>query len=163
MKALAKERDRRYESAAALAADGERFLGHEPGGAGPPSAAYRLRKFVRRNPGPVAAAGLGVLALVVGVTRTPLGLFAADRAAAGEGLAKNEANDQKEKAVQAAAAERAANEQTQKRLGQIERGVEQFTRMLAGIDPNLEEKEGKPLYDQLRERAEAAADQLQAE
>ncbi|MCX7667161.1 MAG: serine/threonine protein kinase, partial [Gemmataceae bacterium] len=49
MKALAKERDRRYETANGFARDIERFLNHEPVSAGPPSAAYRLKKFVRRN------------------------------------------------------------------------------------------------------------------
>src|SRR5262249_51255461 len=56
MKALAKERDRRYESATAFAQDLERFLNHEPVAAGPPTAGYRLRKFLRRHRGPVAAA-----------------------------------------------------------------------------------------------------------
>src|SRR5262249_39801961 len=49
MKALAKERDRRYETANGFARDIERFLNHEPVLAGPPSASYRLRKFVERN------------------------------------------------------------------------------------------------------------------
>ena len=49
MKALAKERDRRYETASGFARDIERFLNHEPVAAGPPSASYRLRKFVRRS------------------------------------------------------------------------------------------------------------------
>ncbi|MBX9581919.1 MAG: protein kinase, partial [Gemmataceae bacterium] len=49
MRALEKDRGRRYESAAAFAADIDRFLHHEPVSAGPPSALYRVRKFVRRN------------------------------------------------------------------------------------------------------------------
>ena len=56
MKALAKERERRYESAIGLAQDVERFLNHEPVAAGPPTASYRLRKFVRRNRAQVMAA-----------------------------------------------------------------------------------------------------------
>jgi serine/threonine protein kinase len=44
MKALAKERNRRYETATGLAKDIERFLNREPVTAGPPSTAYRLRK-----------------------------------------------------------------------------------------------------------------------
>ena len=57
MKALGKERNRRYETAIALAQDIERFLNHEAVAAGPPSAAYRLRKFVRRNRAALATAG----------------------------------------------------------------------------------------------------------
>ena len=49
MKALEKERNRRYESAAALARDIEHHLNDEPVLAGPPSRAYRFRKFARRN------------------------------------------------------------------------------------------------------------------
>ena len=79
MKALAKERERRYASAVGLADDVERYLNHEPVSAGPPTAAYRLRKFVRRNRVQVAAAGLVLLALVLGVVGTTLGLIEARR------------------------------------------------------------------------------------
>ena len=79
MKALAKERQRRYESAIALAQDVERFTNHEPVSAGPPTAAYRLRKFVRRNRPQVVAASLVLLALVAGIVGTTLGLVEARR------------------------------------------------------------------------------------
>src|SRR5262249_25663333 len=49
MKALEKDRNRRYETASALAADVQRYLHDEPVQACPPSAWYRFRKFVRRN------------------------------------------------------------------------------------------------------------------
>ena len=49
MKALEKDRTRRYESANGLARDVERYLADEPVEACPPSAGYRLRKFVRRH------------------------------------------------------------------------------------------------------------------
>jgi serine/threonine protein kinase len=51
MKALEKERGRRYESASAFALDVQHFLAGEAVSAVPPSAGYRLRKFVRRNKG----------------------------------------------------------------------------------------------------------------
>ena len=56
MKCLEKDRDRRYETADGLAQDVERYLADEPVQARPPSVAYRVRKFVRRNRGPVLAA-----------------------------------------------------------------------------------------------------------
>lgn len=56
MKALEKDRQRRYESASALAADIERYLADQPVEACPPSAAYRLRKFARRNKATLTAA-----------------------------------------------------------------------------------------------------------
>jgi serine/threonine protein kinase/tetratricopeptide (TPR) repeat protein len=80
MKCLEKPRDRRYGSASDLARDVERFLANEPVEARPPSRAYRLRKFVRRNRVQVVAAGLVFLALVAGVVGTTVGLFRADAA-----------------------------------------------------------------------------------
>ena len=64
MKALEKDRERRYGSPSELAADLMRHLRNEPVLAGPPSAAYKARKFVRRHRVGVAFASLGVLALV---------------------------------------------------------------------------------------------------
>ena len=49
MKALEKDRNRRYETANALARDVERYLHDEPVLACPPSAWYRFRKFARRH------------------------------------------------------------------------------------------------------------------
>jgi tetratricopeptide (TPR) repeat protein len=58
MKALDKDRNRRYESASAFAADVQRYLHDEPVLACPPSAWYRLRKFGRRNRGRLAVAAM---------------------------------------------------------------------------------------------------------
>src|SRR5262249_28574703 len=77
MKCLEKDRSRGYETASALAADIQRYLADEPVLACPPSAGYRLRKFVRRNRGPVLAASFVVLALVAGVVGTTWGLVRA--------------------------------------------------------------------------------------
>jgi hypothetical protein len=51
LKALSKDRNRRYETANGFAGDIERFLAHKPVQAGPPSTTYRLKKFVQRNRG----------------------------------------------------------------------------------------------------------------
>src|SRR5665213_964832 len=56
LKAIEKDRVRRYESASAFAQDIERHLKFEPVMAAAPSARYRLRKFAQRNKGPMAAA-----------------------------------------------------------------------------------------------------------
>jgi serine/threonine protein kinase/tetratricopeptide (TPR) repeat protein len=80
MKALEKDRSRRYETANGLARDLERYLADEPVTAGPPSRRYRLGKFVRRNRGPVLAAALVLLALVGGVVGTTWGLVRAQEA-----------------------------------------------------------------------------------
>ncbi len=64
MKAIEKDRTRRYESATEFARDIERYLNHEPVTAGPPSVSYRLQKFVRRNRTGVAAAAIALFALI---------------------------------------------------------------------------------------------------
>ena len=79
MKALAKDRQRRYESPIAFAHDIERFLNHEPVSAGPPTAAYRFKKFVRRHRAPVLAASIVLVTLIVGIVGTTLGLIEANR------------------------------------------------------------------------------------
>src|SRR5213079_672422 len=70
MKTLEKDRNRRYETANGFAMDLQRYLNDEPVQACPPSAGYRLRKFVRRNKGPVLAASVVLLALAAGVAST---------------------------------------------------------------------------------------------
>jgi tetratricopeptide (TPR) repeat protein len=64
MRALEKDRNRRYESASAFAQDVQRYLNDEAVAACPPSAGYRLRKFVRRNRRPLVMAGVVVAALI---------------------------------------------------------------------------------------------------
>jgi len=66
MKCLEKDRSRRYETANGLAADIQRYLNTEPIIARPPSAAYRVQKFVRRNKLQVTAAAAVALALLLG-------------------------------------------------------------------------------------------------
>ncbi len=78
MKCLDKHRERRYETASALASDIQRYLADEAVEARPPSAAYRFQKFVRRNKGQVIAAGLVLLVLVGGVIGTSIGLVRAE-------------------------------------------------------------------------------------
>ncbi|MEE9503147.1 MAG: serine/threonine-protein kinase [Candidatus Aminicenantaceae bacterium] len=87
MKAMAKDRTQRYASASELAADIMRYIKHEPVLAGPPSATYRLKKYVRRHKVGVAAASLVVLAMIIGITGTTIGLLKAVKA---ERIAKEE-------------------------------------------------------------------------
>jgi serine/threonine protein kinase/WD40 repeat protein len=70
MKALEKERGRRYETASGLARDVERYLADEPVEACPPSAAYRLRKFARKHRAALTtvAAFMALLVMAVGVS-----------------------------------------------------------------------------------------------
>ncbi len=80
MKALEKDRTRRYDSPGELAADIGRHLRNEPVLAGPPSTTYRVKKFVRRHTIGVAASALVVLALILGIAGTTVGMIRAKRA-----------------------------------------------------------------------------------
>ncbi len=80
LRALEKDRERRYGSAAALAADIARHLASEPVEAGPPSALYRFRKLVRRNRLAFASASAILLLLVGGITASTLQMLRARRA-----------------------------------------------------------------------------------
>jgi Tfp pilus assembly protein PilF len=83
MKALEKDRNRRYESASAFAADVQRYLDDEPVQACPPSKLYRLRKFARRHKtglGIVGSAAVCTL-LMVALIGTGIGWIVGDRAA----------------------------------------------------------------------------------
>jgi WD40 repeat protein/serine/threonine protein kinase len=70
IRAMEKDRTRRYATPAELAADIERHLRHEAVLAGPPSAAYRVKKFVQRYRVPVVATAAVIVALVVGLVTT---------------------------------------------------------------------------------------------
>ncbi len=67
MKCLEKDRTRRYETATSLAADVQRHLQNEPVTARPPSATYKLGKFIRRNRAGVLAGTMGVVLAAGGV------------------------------------------------------------------------------------------------
>ncbi len=82
VKALEKDRSRRYETANAFALDVRRHLNDEPVLARPPSRAYRMSKFVRRNRVGVAAAAALSIALIAGVVGTTVGLVRAQHEAA---------------------------------------------------------------------------------
>lgn len=79
LKAMSKERARRYASASELAEDLQRHLKGEPVTARPPSIRYLVGKFVRRRRGPVTAACVVLLVLIGGVIATGLALLEARR------------------------------------------------------------------------------------
>ena len=86
MKALEKDRGRRYETANGLALDIQRHLNNEPVMARPPSRFYRLEKLVRRNRGVFAAGGAVAAALVIGLGASTW-MFLRERAAHHRALA----------------------------------------------------------------------------
>ncbi|MEO8269032.1 MAG: protein kinase, partial [Aureliella sp.] len=78
MRALEKDRNRRYESASAFAADIKRFLTDESVQACPPSMIYRVVKFSKRNKRTVFAGMLVLLAFIGGIIGVAFGLVRAE-------------------------------------------------------------------------------------
>ncbi|CAN5465644.1 hypothetical protein BH10PLA2_BH10PLA2_03250 [soil metagenome] len=156
MKCLAKERGRRYESASSLARDLARLLANEPVTAGPPSVGYRLRKFVRRNRGPVFAAGIVLTVLVVGTIGTALGLVEARKE-------RRAALDSAAKATQAAGAESQALLTARKRLVQLEKVNEILSSVFSNLDAADSEGGDGALARRIAERLDSAAALLQGD
>ena len=80
MKAMEKDRTRRYETANGLSLDIQRYLKNEPILARPPSTGYRLKKFLHRHKMGVAAVVLAGIAMVIGVMGLTIGLKEAVKA-----------------------------------------------------------------------------------
>jgi hypothetical protein len=184
MKALEKDRSRRYETANGFALDIQRYLAGEPVVAAPPSAMYLLRKFVHKHLAALTTAVGIALLLVAGVAVSAWQAVRATNAEAtaqlseqralqaqqaetaraeGERLAKLDAQAQKAKAEQAAAKEKAANAQAQKRLTQIEKANDILGSIFENLDPNEIARNERPLQAILVENLDKAVEQLEGE
>jgi tetratricopeptide (TPR) repeat protein len=154
MKALEKDRNRRFETASGLAEDIGRYLHDEPVEACPPSASYRLRKFVRKHRGPVIAAAAVAMALVLGVIGTTVGMLQAGRAAEQERQAKV-------REALRAEGELKAKLQAERNLAFARKGNEILGSVFAGLNPEAIAESGRPLQDLLRENLTAAVKELE--
>jgi serine/threonine protein kinase/tetratricopeptide (TPR) repeat protein len=161
MRCLEKDRTRRYETANGLALDIDRYLRDEPVSAGPPSARYRVRKFVRRNRGKVAA-GVAISALlVVGVAGTTGGMVWALREAAA--ARKAETAEAAARAQAQQNAERAAREAAEaSRQAAIAAAVNAFLNqdLLAAVAPSTETGRGRDV--RMREVLDEASRRIDA-
>jgi serine/threonine protein kinase/tetratricopeptide (TPR) repeat protein len=145
MKALEKDRNLRYESASALADDVVRHLADQPVEACPPSAGYRLRKFVRRNRGLVAAGAVFALLICLGFVGTSLGLIAARRAERTATAERDRADDAQRAAEEEAAVAEAVNRFLQNAL-------------LIQAAPQLNARQRQVTVEELLDRAAGSID-----
>ncbi|MEZ6232869.1 MAG: serine/threonine-protein kinase [Phycisphaerales bacterium] len=156
MRCLDKDPARRYETAAALSADIQRYLDDKPIEARPPTAGYQVGKWVRRNRGAFAAACAVGVAIIVGVVGLTVGLVrAAEEARRAERSAEQanaaaadaaEARAIAEREADAAlAAEREARAAEEAALAAAERERQAALRAQRALD----------VAEQQRERAEA--------
>ncbi len=166
MKALEKDRSRRYETANGFAMDVQRYLADEAVLACPPSAGYRLKKFVRRNKAPALAAAIVLLTLIGGIVGTTIGLVHAREArhaeaqrAEGERLAKEQAeanfvmaNEAVEKYLGTVTNDRGLKRADFHRLRKklLESAIPFFQKLTAqkSDDPEVEARRGRA-YDRL--------------
>ncbi len=154
MKALEKDRSRRYQTANALAVDLRHFLQDEPVTASPPSAGYRLRKFIRRNR-IMATASAGIaLAIVIGAAVSTLGWM--------------EAHRQFKIASEAESKQREARELAETRLKQVESGITVLSNVFRDLTPGTaddvdDNTDQRDLRIALANRLEGAARQIQTE
>lgn len=190
MKCLEKSRERRYETANALASDLGRFLSDDPVEARPPSSTYRLQKFLKRNKGLVIATSIVAVTLIAGIIGTSWGLvqaraqqkIAEDETAKkeialkaeavraeGERLAKLDAKSkqalaetQKTRAEEQQARAEASEEVSLKRLEQLQNSTEALVGVFRNLDPSSEEKEGLPLRTLLAKNLIDAAKSLES-
>jgi tetratricopeptide (TPR) repeat protein len=161
LKALEKDRTRRYETANGLARDIQRYLADEVVEARPPSVGYRLSKFVRRHKRQVLAAGLVLLALLAGITGTTFGLFRAE-------AARRDEAQQRAAAEQAAEAERLAKldadtkrREAETNLAFARKGNEILGSVFAGLDPKANYATVAELRNALRDNLNKAIKDLE--
>jgi tetratricopeptide (TPR) repeat protein len=131
MKALDKDRNRRYETASAFAADVERYLHDEPVRACPPSALYWFGKFARRNRMALTAAS----AICVAVVVTVVVLAVNNAVIARQKQEKEQALEQKEEALKKARQEEMEKD---KALKQKEKALDQARLEKERADQNLD-------------------------
>ncbi len=145
MKALEKDRSRRYETANGFARDIQRHLDDEPVEACPPSRAYRVRKFVRRNKAALVTTSTVALALVVGLAGTTWQTIRATNA-------EGEAEQQRELAEQRLTE---VDKQRDRAEANFQKAMEAVDEMLSGVgDEDLAEiPQLEPVRRSLLEKA----------
>jgi eukaryotic-like serine/threonine-protein kinase len=148
MKALDKDRNRRYETANGFAMDVQRYLADEPVQACPPSASYRIRKFTRRNRAAIWTTGVVAAALVIG---TVVSVWQAVRATRAEVLADGRLK-----------AEKQAREDADTNLQTARKATQDYFAVVCGIDILLRQgkhaEAEKAMREVLAAREKLAAD-----
>ena len=143
MKAMEKDRARRYQTAAELVKDIERHLRCEPVSAGPPGVSYRLSKFVRRNRAAVLVGTVVCGALLAGLSLATVGYIQATRAGEALKLERDAANAARIDAERARAAERDQRREAEAAAAEARAAAAKATAVnaflgetLASVDPS---------------------------
>ncbi len=145
LKALEKDRERRYQSAADLRQDIQRYLNNEPISARPPSLNYQIRIFARRHRGFFVAVAVVFATLLGGVIVSTVLYFRAD-------LARVDAARERDRAI-------VAEGDAQTRRAEAEAVTGFLSGMLASVDPTEalgQEFTVKQMLEQAAEKVDAA-------
>jgi eukaryotic-like serine/threonine-protein kinase len=142
LKAIEKDRTRRYDTANSLSRDIQRYLADECVEARPPSQGYRLKRFLRRHRGSVIAASLVLLALVGGLIGTTWQAIRAENALVRE---------------------RRANELTAARLRQIEIINTTLFDIFSELDLRKVKEGNEPVQQLLAEKLMVTGQKLDAQ
>jgi non-specific serine/threonine protein kinase/serine/threonine-protein kinase len=151
LKALAKEKERRYQSADALLADVRRYLAGETVLAHPPRFAYQLRKMVGRHRLPVAVGAVGaVLVLGAGMVAGVLSLRLAER---GRQLsaALGQARDAEQQATHRAEEARRAQQAAEEEAARSRASAEFLREMLATLGQEVSMGQARAPREMLRQ------------
>jgi serine/threonine protein kinase/tetratricopeptide (TPR) repeat protein len=152
-RAMAPKPADRYVSAVDLAKEIERWLADEPVTAWTEPATAQMRRWMRKHSRSVTGA---VAALVVGSVALAGGLTAVERQRQLTAVQEREAARERDQKAAALAV-------SQKRLAQVERGIDILTSVFTDLDPRNEEKDGKPLRYLLSQQLDRATEQLTGE
>ncbi len=149
MKALEKDRGRRYETAKEMAEDIGRHLHNEPVAASPPSVTYRLHKYVRRNRSFVIAGTVVTASLLMGLILSVAGFFQAarqrDRAIEAERQAliarddatrqRDVATDERDRAMRAETLAAQRGEQASRKHEEAEAVIDLLSELIGSANP----------------------------
>ncbi len=116
LKAMEKDRGRRYGTVDDLAADIQRYLDGSPVEARPPNTLYRLQKLVRRHKGGVIASSIAVFAVCAGVAAAIFGLIEARHGRSAAVTSQGRAQASEQRAINAEALAKAGESEAKKRL-----------------------------------------------
>jgi serine/threonine protein kinase/tetratricopeptide (TPR) repeat protein len=156
MKALEKDRSRRYESASELARDIERYLDHEPVSAGPSNILYRASKLIRRNRAAVTAVLLVGLAVTLGGISAAVGFVRSERA-------RNYANEQWARAEHERVTADQARERAAAEASKAQRVVALLEQMIGAANSEHGHRSDFTVRDLLDEFADSLDGQLEGQ